>query len=359
MRDNPNEYSIREFPYTTIIIGLGFIAFGIFNYSKTNNWQNLALLCVIGLFILPFSTVLRVNAHRITRTINISRRGLFQRYHREVQFGEISAIQIGSHYGRDSDNNRTVTYRVEIILKNGEVVPLRKTYSGGRRGKEKTAQALREFVGVGGMSSSLSGAFSAAIEMAKQQVTPQMREEQESITGNQDQIHEQNGIRWQLKTLGFGNMPITRWHAIDYFLPPTRFLYLAQKREGQIELPAVGFLDSVHDKLFSQSLKVYNFEEKDAPNAAHGIQPKLDTQLNQLFLAHASDEVLANHILNSRTKILLFDWAKQHPASKDSSEQMAILFSPTGLYLTMPGYINSEYLDELTEFGSELFLAQT
>ncbi len=357
--NTPNEYALKEYPIVSMLFGLGTIAGAFYFYFRMNQWIPAAILLVIGLLMVLFSSVLEINGNRITRTLSISRRGLIQRYYREISFDEIAAIQVAVHHGTDSDGDSTTNYRIEIALKNNEIVPLRKSYSSGRRSKEKKAQALREFIGVGGMPSSMGGMFNAAIEMAKKTATPQMREEQESITGNQDQIHERNGVRWQLKTLGFGNMAIARWNAIDYALPPTRFLYLVQKREGQIEIPSVGFLDSVQDKLFSQSLKIYGFEEKDAPDAANGIQPKLEQHLSELFSAHASDEVLVNHILNAQTKTLLTDWAIKHPASKDTSEQMAILYSPTGLYLSMPGYINAEYLEALAEFGTKLFLAQT
>ena len=356
---NTNEYSLKEYPITSVIAGFGLIAGGFYSYFESRQWFIVGALLLLGLLALLFAFVLEIKGDSTTRTLSISRRGLIQRYYREFSFNEISTIQLGSRRSTDDDGRSSTNYRIEINLKNGEMVPIRKNYSGGRRGKEKKASELREFIGVGGMDSSMGGMFNAAMEMAKQTVTPQMREEQESITGDQDQIHERDGIRWQLKTLGFGSMAIARWNAIDYFLPPTRFLYLVQKREGQIEIPSVGFLDTVQDKLFSQSLKVYGFGEKDAPNAANALQPKLENQLGELFLAHASDEVLATHILNAQTKALLVDWATKHPAGKDTSEQMAILFSPTGLYLTMPGYLNAEYLDELAGFGSKLFLAQT
>ncbi|MBN1262307.1 MAG: hypothetical protein JXB35_16630 [Anaerolineae bacterium] len=47
---------------------------------------------------------------------------------------------------RDSDGD--YTYRVELGMANGDVIPLTGFYSSGRSGKEDTAQAIREFLGL-------------------------------------------------------------------------------------------------------------------------------------------------------------------------------------------------------------------
>ena len=350
---NENEYARQEYPISRVIMGFAFIAGGFYLYIQTGQWLFSSIFLALGLLSVLFASVLKINANRITRTLDISRTGLVQRYQREISFNEISTIQLGSSYNRK--NGRS--YRIEIALKDGEIIPLRKHHSSGRRGKEKKAQELRRFIGVGGADSSLGGMFNAALKMAKQVATPQFQAEQESISGNQAQIHERGGVRWQLETVGFGNMPISRWHALDYTLP-SNFLYLAQKISGQKELPAQNLLNPVYEKLFEKPMQIYGFNEADIPNLPNADLFQLDSQLSEHFFAYTSDETRARQILNAWTKQPIIAWAKEHPFNGDSSDQLAILFSPNGLYLAVPGYVNEIYLDQLAELGTALVLAQ-
>ena len=355
MDNNANQFSFRDYPTLPVIFGLASIGAGVYFYLRNPaTWTMPAVTLGVGLLMFLLASVLDVHADRITRTLSISRRGLVQRYQREIPFDEIAAIQIGASYSADDDGSTSTTYRVEIVLKDGSIVPLRKSYSSGRSSKEKRAQRLREFIGVGGADMSHDGIFQAASQMAQSQ----LQAEQESITGNQNEIHETNGIRWQIETLAFGSSPISRWYSSDYELPDN-FLYLTQKMEGQKNPPNNKLMQAMHKKLFEQSLKVYGFDEFDAPNRKNADLFFLDDRLDAHFLAYTSDERLAQQILNPWTAMPLAAWAQKYPFTKNSVGQLAVLFGPSGLYLAVMGYINTEYLEELANLGAELVRAQS
>ena len=105
-------------------------------------------------------------------------------------------------------------------------------------------------------------------------------------------------------------------------------------------------------------MQLFGFDENYAPNTENADIIPLNDHLDEYFFAYASEEALTRNILNAWTKMPIINWAEKHPFTKGSSDQLAILFSPKGLYLAVPGYVNAEYLDELADFGAEIVLAQ-
>ena len=53
-------------------------------------------------------------------------------------------------------------------------------------------------------------------------------------------------------------------------------------------------------------------------------------------------------------------WVQSHPLVKNNrSDELAILFSPEGLYLATMGLTNPEFLDDVAKLGAELIKAQS
>ena len=350
MDNESNQLSFRDFPTAIVIFGMLSVGGGIFFYLQTRELVATAIALAFSLFLFLLASVLDVSADRLTRTLNISRRGLVQHYQRKIPFGDIASIQLGTSYGGDSSSP---TYRVEIVLKDGSVVPLRNAYSSGRSGKEKQAQRLRDFIGIAGADTSLGGMIQTASQMAQHQ----FQAEQESITGDQDEVHETNGVRWKITTHAFGSAPMSRWHSSDYSLSDN-FLYLTQKIAGQKNPPNNKLMQTVYEELFEQSMKIYGFDETDAPNMQNADLFVLNARLEETFFAYTSNAQIAQQILNPWTAIPLADWARSHPFTQNSTDQLAVLFGPNGLYLSVMGYINAEYLAELAALGAELVRAQ-
>ncbi len=330
-----NEYALKEYPILRVVIGFGLIAGGFYFFFKANQWLIASIALILGLLAILFASVLEIKGNAITRSLIFSRRGLIKNEYRELSFSEILGVGLGGNGG---------THRIEIRLTDGDVLPFTSYYSSGRRGKEKKAKKLRDFIGVDNAS-------------ARTGASAQLRAEQELITGNQDEIHEQDGVRWQLKTIVQGNSPITRWHALDYSLP-NNFLYLVQKGKEQGQLPAKGLLNPIYEKLFATSMKLIGFAEEDMPNTKNADMLSLDAPLDKLFSAYGSDPQGVARILNSYARIALIRWAEAHPCPEGAIGELAILFNPNGLFLAMPGYVQKDHLTDVTDLGIELVLAQ-
>jgi hypothetical protein len=320
---------------------------GVYLYWRNGQWIALAIALGINLLILLLSTVLDVQADRLRGTLSISHRGLLRRSQRQIYFNEIESIQLGTSV-RNDDGRKSRSYRVEIWLNDGSVVPLRTSYSSGRKSKTKTIEALRKIIGVSGAPTSVGG----MIDLVSQVAASQIRVEQEVITGDQADIHETQGVRWQLESLSAGASPITRWLAPDYALPD-HFLYLAQKLEGQ---KGNKLMQMVSENFMAPSvlLSLYGFDESDTPNIENAETISLVGGLNKHFTAYASDERVARPILNAWVTTPLRAWAEKYPLKQGSSDQLLVLLGPNGLYLAVSGHIEAERLEELANLGAAL-----
>ncbi len=347
MNDDSNQYNFREYPIRGIVFGLALILVGIYLYWKNDQWIPLAVAAGIAALIPLLSTVLNVQADRLTGTLNISRRGLLRHYQRQIYFNEIESIQLGTSV-RNDEGSKSASYRVEIWLNDDSIVPLRSSYSGGRKRKENTAQALREFIGVGGAPMTPGG----TVDFVSQVAQSQMRVKQEAISGDQAEIHETKGVRWQLETVTFGASPVTRWVAPDYALP-NHFLLLAQQLAGQ---KSNKLMQMVADNFFSPSLllPMYGFDESDTPGIENAETVSLDGRLSPHFTAYTNNEQAIRPILNAWATTALSAWAEKYPLKQGVSDQLVVLLGPNGLYLAALGPIQAERLDELSNLGAEL-----
>ena len=346
MDTNQTRLSFREKPITLWIVGIIMLCLGVFFYFQHPTQLILpAIVAGIGLLILITASIVDVMADKVARTLTISRRSPLRKFSKTIPFDDIQGIQMGTSV---DDEDGTSTYRVEIALKDGSIVPLRSVYSSGRSAKVKRIQQLSEFIGVSGENDLLSNAFRAAAKQAQ----PQFKAEQESITGDQDIIHETDGVHWQLETLAHGGSPLTRWHSNDFRLPNS-FLYLVQKTEGQKDLPDIKLLNNMVDMLFQRSIQIFSFDD-DAPDAQNADLIPLDERLAPFFFAYTNDSYRAKQILTPWASSALANWVARHPFKEGSNEQLGVLFGPNGLYLGVMGYVNQEYLDELTNLGVEL-----
>ena len=349
MNDNPNQYNIREYPTQSLIFGLALILTGLYLYWRNGQWIALAIPLGIVLLILLLSTVLNVQADRLTGTLSIAHRGLLRRTQRQIYFNEIESIQLGRSV-RNDEGSKSTSYRVEIWLNDGSVVPLRTSYSSGRKKKTETVEALRAFIGVSGAPTSVGG----MIDLVSQVARSQIRVGQEAMTGDQVKIHETEGVRWQVESLSAGASPNTRWLAPDHALPD-HFLYLAQKLEGQ---KSNKLMQMVSENFLSPSLllNLYGFDESDTPGIENAETVALDRRLDTRFTALASDERTIRPILDAWARTSLSAWAEKYPLKQGSSDQLIVLLGPNGLYLAVSGHVAAERLEELANLGVALAL---
>ncbi|MCJ7622776.1 MAG: hypothetical protein MUO76_04670, partial [Anaerolineaceae bacterium] len=182
--------------------------------------------------------------------------------------------------------------------------------------------------------------------------------EQESITGSQEEEHITNGVRWKVQTITFAATPVIRWYSLDFQFPG-QFLFLTQKMKGH-EKSGGRMMASLGKIGFKQSLSIYGFrDEEHTPNLKRAEQlSNIDPLLEPHFSAFSSDPGRASRILNPGVVNLLANWAERYPLQQGASDQLAVLFGPNGVYLSMLGLTNPEHLAELAALGAGLVSGQ-
>lgn len=357
MNHNYQKLVLRDFPIALWLFGLASGGYAIYAYiTMPKQIIAIAVSAAISALIFLLTTVMTLTVDRARGTLTIRHTGLLIRKTKEIPITNIAAIEIERSSSLDNTTHRSLpTYRIVVITKGNEKIPLHAYYSSNLRGYLAQANRLRQFLGVGGADASPA----KILQVASMEAAEQFRREQESITGRQDEERITDGVRWKLQTLAVGSTPISRWHSPD-FQWPGHFLYLAQKIPGQ---PSTGGLMALMGKmLFKTSLGLYGFHSEMTPGIENAVLlSPLDPQLEPHFLAFTSNPAGARQILNPWTQIPLTEWARKYPARQsgpDSVQQLVVLFGPQGVYLASPGLVNPEFLEEFSRLGVELVKAQ-
>jgi hypothetical protein len=129
----------REYPLLFWFFGAMFL---VVDAVVMKEVSERVLMGLGGVGFIGFGSVLTVTVDRAKRTLTIRYRSLFRPSTRTYPFGEISYVTVS----QDGEGERM--YRVELVLRSGEVVPLRSGYSIGRARKERIAEKLRSALGI-------------------------------------------------------------------------------------------------------------------------------------------------------------------------------------------------------------------
>ncbi|MBT3389036.1 MAG: hypothetical protein HN413_01350 [Chloroflexi bacterium] len=347
MNNSSSELTLHDRPIVFWLFGASMLAGAVYSFTRAPaQWLLISILALFGLGLLMMPSV-SVSADRITRTLTISRHSLIRKSQQKIAFREITGISVSYQLDRE---DRSRTYRVEISLHNGEIVPLRSAYTSGHKRKDEQAQQLRAIVGIGeGGAGTLPQAFDAA------NLQRQLQQQQEEITGEQGIENITRGVRWSFETLAFSSMPLSHWRSPDFHLQDS-FLFLAQKTPEQDLLP--NWLQSATNLLFKQSMLVYGFGEGDSPDIATATPIELPERLKPYFLAYGDEPDRAEQLLNTWVISPLVEWAHKYPLTqKNVGSQIVLHIGPKGLSLRTVGLANPDYLDELTALGVELVRA--
>jgi hypothetical protein len=343
---------IREFPVSLWVTAFVFFAGGVFTFLKEFPLGVSIGGIVIGLLLVGFSTVLVVDLDQSGSNLIIQRLGLIRRSMDELQVNEIQTVFVQQSRNRDRDSS--ASYRVVIVMENGDVVPLRSYFSSGYQAKESTAQLLREAIGVEGSDQGPQG----VLEMASQLVQGVYQPDGEILGELEEQ--ETDGVRWQIHTVTLGNTPVNRWLSKD-FTTPDQFLYLVQKIENQDSGRMV--MNLMGKTLMRQSLRLYGFTDEDIPNIEGAVV--LDEQgkrLDKYYMGYTSDEDEATQLLSPEVVELLVAWTEDHPMrhvakQRDDFNQLAVLFSPNGVYVSCLGELSESDTEQLVNLGVEMVRA--
>lgn len=356
MDDQNSTLTFREFPFSNWILGIVFLGLAATNLSDqpltvgSTGFIFLLIESVAGLLLLASGWVVIVHADRISQTMTVRTLALLHGSTKEIPFADIAAIQMELNPAASSHQRSSMTYRIAAVRKSGEHVPMSSFFNRGNKGKKQMVEKLRAFVGVGGEDTGFGSPFEIATQLAGEQ----LRKEQETITGSEAEEHVTAGVHWTLETKAFGGMPISRWHSPDFKCEEC-FLFLVQRIAGQ---SASGGL--MAKTLYRTSMALFGFSGNLTPNEHQAdVFAPLDQQIDDGFVAYTSDPDRARQILNSWAIMPLAEWVQSHPLTKNNrGDELAILFSPEGVYLATMGLTNPEFLDEVAKLGAELVKAQ-
>jgi hypothetical protein len=350
--------TMHDWPILLWIIGIALLVEGVTFFLPLAEGQTAyvvrAVLVLAGLTILLFATVLTVTADRVTQTLTISHRSPLRANQRELLFSQIDSIDLD--YSRGSRGG--TTNRIVVTLKSGETIPFHSYYSSGSYGMQKKVNRLRSFLGMEPLDFSFTGMFRRATQAAQ----AQYQQQQEAMTGSEAEVHETNGVRWQVQTVAFGGQPVTRWFSMDSCLPEG-FVYITQLAEGQ-RISGGGLLGGLTGMLYKQSLNVYGFGPEDTPGIETAeVLDSVDPQLARAFSVYTSVPDRAGQILNDRAAAALADWARRYPLKTINIgtqvfSQLAVMFSPQGVYVCSLGTMIPEAVEEMTRLGAELVISR-
>jgi TM2 domain-containing membrane protein YozV len=338
MDRNDSQLVLHDIPILLWFLGLIFAGFGAFMFFQSGQASAWALVFVaIGLGALLFSSALTITADRITRTLKLEYRSALRHTIKQVSFDEIAGIDVERSFSRN-----IATYRVIVMRKDGQVIRLRSTSSSGSGRKERQASQLRDFLGLQGFDTSTAGLFYAANQV------------------HVGEIHDTNGVRWQIQPPAMSAFQGTRWHSPDLTTPGV-FLFVAQKAEGQA---TSGLLASLGSMMFKQALSMHGFRADDTPGLEQaGPLAPLDPVLEPHFMAFTNDPASARKTLNPRAVAPLADWAGRYPLKQfqrgSRFSQLVILFSPNGVYLNTLNLLRPDQVNELTALGVALVKSQS
>ncbi len=335
MKQGDSQMVIRDFPALQWVLGILFTGVGTLVLWEGGPLLFGGLFAAVGLGLLLFGGVLTITADRLTQTLKLESRSALRHTWKQVPFAEIDGINVE----RIASPRRGFTYRLTLLRKDGQVIPFQSSSSSGWKGKERRAVRLREFLGIQASNRVPAGILPADLVRA-------------------DEIHETNGVHWQVQPMYTARSSVPtgiRWHSPD-FRTPGRFLFVAQKAEGQASR---GFLASLGGMFIRQALSLHGFSPEDTPGLEQAVNlAPLEPALERHYMAYADSSSPAHPLLTTNVAAQLADWAARHPLKQlrrgSGGGQLMVLFGPQGVHLATLNLKQSEQAREIVTLGVDL-----
>ncbi len=144
-----DKLKLSNIPLVPWLIGFYIVGISIFIASHAGYSCLTTQTIAIGLIPLLLMRGLTVTADQSIRVLQLRYWSLgFWRTTWEIPFDEIQTIQVGSKPSPTRLNRNAYTYRIELIRKDGSVVPFRTLYTIGLSSKQKMADKLCAFIGL-------------------------------------------------------------------------------------------------------------------------------------------------------------------------------------------------------------------
>jgi hypothetical protein len=132
----------RDYPLWLCGTGVVLLAVVFGPLGAVEHWWERLLFGLIGVGLIGFDSLLTVTVDHRLGTLNLHYRSLFRVSSKAYPFSEICSVDVAE----DSEGERM--YRVELILRSGQTVPLRSWYVIGKARKNRRAQRLRSVLRV-------------------------------------------------------------------------------------------------------------------------------------------------------------------------------------------------------------------
>jgi hypothetical protein len=123
----------RDYPLILWIMGVIAVTAGIL--MRETILVRLVFV-LIGAAAIGFMSVLTVAVDHTRGTLTLDYRALFRRSTKVFSVNDVCMVNVVEDQGEGN-------YRIQLVLRSGDVVPLRSGYTPGRRGKERLAKRLR------------------------------------------------------------------------------------------------------------------------------------------------------------------------------------------------------------------------
>lgn len=127
------EIVFRQYPYWLWLVGLAILTLAA---AVIDDIWDRTLLAVIGMGFIVLPSTLTVTIDRKSSLVGVHRRSLLQSSSKEFPLRDIASVSVAEE--------REHMYRVQLVLRSGDVVPLEKGSSVGKARKERAAERLRD-----------------------------------------------------------------------------------------------------------------------------------------------------------------------------------------------------------------------
>jgi hypothetical protein len=354
MPDLKTKLGFTEYPYMLWIFGAGLMILGIYLYKLPGDllWS-ISFLALGAALAFVFSNTTTVVADKTRLSLTIQRKGLLKNQAQEFSKSEIETFEVDTSHGYISGRSGRAVYRLVMVKKTGEKIPLENVFSADEKGREEKARLLREFLGVTVSETKYSNFYKTPVEDAHDQ---EMKNVESGIT---------SGVNWQMETISTQNGKVTRWISPDAYLLGN-FLFLAQKPKSSPSIfSSGGLLGSLWQMIYQKIMSLYGFQPEDTPGIESAkTMESVDERLELYFAALTSDPGMAKKVINSWLINPLTRWAERHPIhtlqklGEGQSGQLVILFAPEKLYVVVFESADMGLRGEIISLGVDLVKAR-
>jgi hypothetical protein len=361
MASDPNRIVFRDRQIVLKLFGVFWIMMSLFFLFKKESMIMGLVLIAIGLligFALPVSATIILD--KTKGVVSARNWSLFIRSFKEYQLNNISSIEVEYRTTQSTHtaHSRGALSRIVVVTPAGEKLPLQTQFSNSTIANEFRASQMRKFLGVTG----LQGTAVTPSQVARQFIN------RTNIPGQAAVAVQQGvtlGVNWRVELATVGASTVTHWISPD-FTVPGEFLFLAQHAKDAKALGGGdgllgGLLGSVAQFAQNQMLNIYGFPTTATPGMerAGTVQPP-PPQLDPYYALLSSNSVRAYELLKPYVVQALVQWAEGHPmrqvqvAQKGKIMQLAVLFSPNGLFLAFMDPPNEQQINEISVLGANL-----